>query len=169
MRNSRKKWPHKGLIAMSDQTAYKTPAQIKKDLERISPLALPDYLSKCDFYDRTDAYQTLDNAIEKFRGTGGLAGNLVETTLVAVINSVGLCLAKKFLPKKTYNELCKCGGNAFGSACKEALTFSLKDYGPEEQNLYSVEALEQDRLRRNMVRQAGVPDSDGNFEPQFDA
>lgn len=153
---------------MAEAAAYKTYEQIKMDLEHVSPLALPGYLAHCDFYDRSDAFETLNKAVEQFRGKG-IAGSMLEPMLVATANSVGMILARKFLPAKTYRELQRCGGNQFGSFIKEAMCFKLEDYGPEERSLYSVDALEKDRLRRNMIRQPGTPSADGNFEPQFDA
>ena len=38
---------------------YKTSKEILSDLEKISPLEISNYLIKCEFYDESDALETL--------------------------------------------------------------------------------------------------------------
>ena len=57
---------------------YKSPEEICADLEKISPLALPEYLAKCEFYDRSNAYKVLEKAVDEFKGKGGVLACLDE-------------------------------------------------------------------------------------------
>ena len=87
-----------------EKTAVKTPDEILRDLEGISPLALPEYLHRCEYFDRSDAFEQLEKAIEEFEGKGGVAKSIMESTMEAVVNSIGLVLLRKFnepLYKKT--------------------------------------------------------------------
>ena len=144
----------------------KTPDDILKDLESISPLALPGYLHECEYFDRTDAFDQLEKAIAQFEGEGGVAKSIVNSTLEAVVNSVGLVLLRKF-NEPLYKKAVKTKTTNFSEYAKKALTFSLADYDLETKELYSPQALKQDLLKRGMVRHPGVPDENGHFDPLF--
>ena len=148
----------------------KTPEEICADLEKISPLALPEYLYKCYIHDKDNAFEVLDKAVEEFGGKGGVANSLLDTTLKAVVNSSFLCLLRKF-NEDAYKKVIKTKATDFSQYVKKAFTFELSDYGLDGQVPsvpYVADALQQDMLRRNMVRQPGEP-VDGKFNPQFDA
>ena len=142
---------------------YKSPEEICADLEKISPLALPEYLAKCEFYDRSNAYKVLEKAVDEFKGKGGVAGNLLETTMKAVANSALLCLLRKF-NEPLYKKVIKSKSTDFAQYIQKALTFKYSDYGISEKPGV-VDAVQQDMLRRSMVRHGGA---DGKTM-QFDA
>ncbi len=151
------------------KSAIKTPEEILKDLENVSPLALPAYLQECEYFDRSDAFEELEKAIEQFEGKGGVANSLLDTTLKAVINSVTLVLLRKF-NEPLYKKVIKTKSTDFTTYAKKAFTFSLDDYDEETRALYTTpSALQQDALRRGMVRHPGEADKNGNYDPLFDA
>lgn len=150
------------------ESKIKTPEEILHDLENISPLALPEYLHECEYFDRSDAFVHLENAIEQFENNGGVAKSMMNTTMEAVVNSVGLVLLRKF-NEPLYKKAVKTKSTNFSTYAKKALTFSLADYDEETQALYSTQALQQDLLKRGMVRHPGMPDEKGNFDPLFNA
>ena len=148
----------------------KTTEEICADLETISPLALPEYLYKCEIHDKDNAFEVLDKAVEEFGGKGGVANSLLDATMKAVVNSSFLCLLRKF-NEDAYKKMIKTKTTDFSQYVKKAFTFELADYGLNDQvsNVpYVADALQQDMLRRNMVRQPGEP-VEGKFTPQFDA
>ena len=50
--------------SMNMSQNIKTPEEILNDLEKLSPLDMPNYLLQCEFYDKTDAIQALEKAEE---------------------------------------------------------------------------------------------------------
>jgi len=144
---------------------YKTPEEICAELDRISPLALPEYLSKCEFYDRSNAYEVLEKAVKEFKGKGGVAGNLLDTTLHAVANSTVLCLLRKF-NEPLYKQVVKTKSTDFAKYVDKALHFQYDETGAGS-TPGVVDAVQQDMLRRNIVRQSG--DTSEGVSPQFDA
>lgn len=150
----------------AENTAVKTPDEILMDLEGISPLALPEYLHRCEYFDRSDAFEQLEKAIEEFEGKGGVAKSIMESTMEAVVNSIGLVLLRKF-NEPLYKKTVKTKSTNFTSYAKKALTFSIDDYDEESRTMYSPQALQQDLLKRGMVRHPGVPDENGKFDPLF--
>ena len=152
----------------SSSQKIKTPEEILRDLENISPLALPEYLKDCEYFDRSDAFEELEKAIEEFEGKGGVAKSLVDSTMEAVINSVGLVLLRKF-NEPLYKKAVKTKSTNFATYAKKALTFSLEDYDENTRSLYSPQSLQQDLLKRGIVRHPGRPDENGEFDPLFNA
>ena len=153
---------------ISERPKIKSPEEIVKDLENISPLALPGYLAECEYFDRTDALEQLEKAIEQFEDKGGVAKSIMDSTMEAVVNSVGLVLLRRF-NEPLYKKAVKTKSTNFATYAKKALTFTLDDYDEETRSLYSTQALKQDLLKRGMVRHPGEPDADGNFDPLFNA
>lgn len=60
-----------------EQVKRKDIEQIKADLTNISPLALPQYLAECEFYDMEDSQKVLSAAIQEFDKSGGVTSNLI--------------------------------------------------------------------------------------------
>ena len=148
----------------TQKNTYKSPEDIKEDLKKISPLALPDYLCKCEFYDKTRAFEILEQAEREFKDKGGIASSLFDTTLHAVVNSVGLCLLRKF-HNETYRKVVKSKSTDFSMYAKNAFTFEYPEtvVSSASSPKYAVDSLEQDILRRNMSHYPG----DGTA-PQLD-
>lgn len=131
---------------------YKTHEEILQDLENISPLALPDYLNTCEYYDQTRAIEILEKANAEFKDKGGIASQLFDATWRAVVNSVALCLLRK-LDNNLYRKLVKTKSTDFAEYATLVLTFEY----PEEFSLkdtadgsYTVDSVKQDHLRRGM-------------------
>ena len=78
----------------STEHKYKTPEQIQEDLKHISPLALPSYLAECEYYDKSDACETLDKAIKEFDKQGGILKNLMDVMLPTTVQTVGTVVLK---------------------------------------------------------------------------
>ena len=100
--------------------------KIERDFSTINPLALPQYLIDCEFYDMQDAQHVLEQAVEEFENQGGVAGNICDTLLHAASNSVIMVLLKK-IHKPTYQKAVK-GKIDFSEIIKQTLTFT---YPPE--------------------------------------
>ena len=88
------------------EQSYKTPEQIQEDLKHISPLALPEYLANCEYYDKSNAFEVLEKAVKEFENQGGLANTLFDSVWQSVVNSVGLCLLRK-VHEPTYRKIVK--------------------------------------------------------------
>lgn len=145
---------------MSEQIKYKNHEEIIADLKIISPLALPGYLRTCEYYDESDAFETLEKAEAQFREKGGIAKNIVEATLKTTANAVVLCMLRKF-NEPLYKKVVKTRTTDFSNYLMKAWTFELADYGePDEVGSLVNERLEQDFLRRNIVEKPGVPNAD---------
>jgi peptidyl-tRNA hydrolase len=123
-------------------------------------------LLQCEFYDKTSTEKVLDDAVEEFEGKGGIASNLAHSTLCALANSVGMILLRK-VHEPTYRKVVKSRSTDFAQYVTNAVNFT---YPPKSNsNNSEIQAsLQQDFLRRNMSRQPGEPDKNGNYKPQLD-
>lgn len=147
------------------EQSYKTPEQIQEDLKHISPLALPEYLANCEYYDKSDAFEVLDKAVKEFENQGGLANTLFDSVWQSVVNSVGLCLLRK-VHEPTYRKIVKGKCTDFSQYAKRAFTFTYDEI--PAMPLTALSNLQQDYLRRNMNRQPGEKNDEGEFTPQLD-
>lgn len=148
------------------QKTIKTPEQIIADLRDISPLALPEYLLNCEYRDKTDAFDVLEKAEAEFRGKGGVANSLFQTTWKSTVNAVVLCLLRK-TNESLYREIVKSKTTDITQYAEKAFTFSYEDYGPDGVSGYAQDALKQDILRRGMVRHP-TESAKGESGAQFD-
>lgn len=103
----------------------KTPEQILEDLKNISPLALPAYLAECEYYDRSDAYQTLDRAIREFEQQGGLVQNLMDVMLPTSVQAVGTVILK-YTNKSLYTKAQR-GKINFGAITNRVINFEYDE------------------------------------------
>lgn len=81
------------------EQSYKTPEQIQEDLKHISPLALPEYLANCEYYDKSDAFEVLDEAVKEFEGkegNGGIGKTMIDVMLPTSVQAVSMVFLKKF-------------------------------------------------------------------------
>lgn len=141
---------------------YKTSKEILSDLEKISPLEISNYLIKCEFYDESDALETLEKAEEKFKKEGGVAGAMMDTLLRTTADAIGLCLIR-YTNEGLYRKLVKTRSTEFSKCIDDALHFQY-DKAFLELNSNSVnDSLKQDYLRRGITRHPG----DGSM-PQID-
>ena len=149
---------------------YKTPEEILEDLKHISPLALPEYLAKCEFYDRSNAFEALEEVNRKFSDKGGIANSLFEVTWTAIANSVGMIFLRK-LDEPTYRRMVKSKSMDFAHYVQKAITFTYDEIPPAAKSS-ALSALQQDLLRRDMNRHPGdgKKDAEGRteFTPQID-
>ena len=104
-----------------EEANKRTHDQIKRDLEDISPLALPQYLMECEFYDMEDTQKIIDEAVAEFENKGGVAGSLIDPVLTATTQSVCLILLKKF-HRPSYKKVLK-GKLHLGNIIKQAISF----------------------------------------------
>lgn len=145
----------------------KSSEELEKDFDELMPHELASYIESCEFYDRSDAFDVLQKAVDEFKNKGGVASSLLDASWRAVVNSVGLVLLRKF-NEPLYKKAVKSRTTNFAEYAKKAFEFKLEDYGDEERNLYSVESLQQDLLRRGMVRHPGEPGPNDKYDPLFD-
>ena len=106
------------------EQVYKTPEQIQEDLKHISPLALPEYLANCEYYDKSNAFEVLDEAIKEFEakeGNGGIGKAMIDVMLPTSVQAVSMVFLKK-LNKNLYNKVLN-GKVNFGGLIKQAITF----------------------------------------------
>ncbi len=75
---------------------HKNLEEIKEELKNLSPLAMPQYLMNCEFYDKTSSLEILENAIEEFRDKGGVGANFTQTVLVACAEGTIFGCVKKW-------------------------------------------------------------------------
>ncbi|MBT7914825.1 hypothetical protein HN588_13060, partial [Candidatus Bathyarchaeota archaeon] len=61
--------------------------KIAREIAEVSPLALPQYLAECEFYDMEDTRDVLDRAVSEFEDAGGVGANLANTVVVSLANS----------------------------------------------------------------------------------
>ena len=90
---------------------YKTSEQIIKDLEQISPLALPQYIAQCEFYDSTSTRKVLDEAIQEFEKDGGKVDSILKPVILSIADGLIEALPntrelrrKGLTPQRIYNE-----------------------------------------------------------------
>ena len=141
---------------------YKTSKEILSDLEKISPLEISNYLINCEFYDESDALETLEKAEEKFKNDGGVAGTMLNTLLRTTADAVGLCLVR-YTNEGLYRKLVKTRSIEFSKCIDDALNFQYdKAFLNSNSNTVN-ESLKQDYLRRGITRHPG----DGT-NPQID-
>ena len=89
----------------------KTSEEIIRDLENISPLALPKYIEECEFYDMTSSRKILDEAIAEFEKDGGAQNSILKPVFLSVADGLiealpgGPKLRQKGLtPQRIYDE-----------------------------------------------------------------
>ena len=104
---------------------YKTPEQIQKDLKHISPLALQAYLAECEYYDKSDAYETLDKAIKEFEQQGGILQNLMDVMLPTTIQAIGTVILKH-TNKNLYTKAQQ-GKINFGKITQQVINFKYDE------------------------------------------
>ena len=104
---------------------YKTPEQIQEDLKHISPLALPAYLAECEYYDKSDAYETLDKAIKEFEQQGGILQNLMDVMLPTTIQAIGTVILKH-TNKNLYTKAQQ-GKINFGKITQQVINFKYDE------------------------------------------
>ena len=110
------------------EQVYKTPEQIQEDLKHISPLALPEYLANCEYYDKSDAFEVLDEAVKEFEGkegNGGIGKTMIDVMLPTSVQAVCMVFLKKF-NKNLYNKALN-GKVNFGGIVKQVITFQYDE------------------------------------------
>lgn len=131
-----------------EQVKRKDIEQIKADLTNISPLALPQYLAECEFYDMEDSQKVLSAAIQEFDKSGGVTSNLIESIWTGTVNGGALILLKKLDKPQTTYEKAKKGGINFGNILKQIKDFNYpEEYLPKPNNQFA-QSLQYDRYRR---------------------
>lgn len=105
------------------EQSYKTPDQILEDLKHVSPLALPGYLANCEYYDKSNAFEVLDEVAKEFEGKqgGGIGRAMMDVMLPTSVQAVSMVILKKF-NKPLYNKALK-GKVNFGAILKQAIEF----------------------------------------------
>lgn len=119
--------------------------RVAEELEKMSPLALPQYLMECEFYDQQEAQEILDEVVEEFEDGGGVAGNMANSVLVSVANSTILVLSEKF-HEPTYKKLVKRKINV-SSILDRCVNFQYPDDAPQHQG--AQQTFVHDQLRRD--------------------
>lgn len=140
------------MASSENEQTYKTHEEILKDLENISPLALPDYLNTCEYYDQTRAIDILEKANAEFKNNGGIASELFRAAWHSVVNSVGLCLLRKF-DNNLYRKVVKSKSTDFAKYAQLAFTFEYPETyhaWDTPDGSYVVDSMKQDSLRRGM-------------------
>ena len=109
------------------EQSYKTPEQIQEDLKHISPLALPEYLANCEYYDKSNAFEVLDEAVKEFEGKqeGGIGKAMIDVMLPTSIQAVSMVFLKKY-NKNLYDKALK-GKVNWGGIIKQAITFQYDE------------------------------------------
>lgn len=130
---------------MGEKPEKRSHKQIVDDLDRISPLAVAQYLEECEFYDRQDAQEVLDEAVAKFEEGGGVAGQLGEAVTVSLVNSCSLLLLKKF-HEATYRKVVK-GKISIANIVKQCREFEYPLVPSKPAN--DAQPFVHDRLRRD--------------------
>lgn len=89
----------------------KSSEEIIRDLENISPLALPKYIAKCEFYDSTSSRQILDDTIAEFEKDGGAENSILKPIMLSVADGLIEALPntrqlrrKGLTPQRIYDE-----------------------------------------------------------------
>lgn len=105
------------------EQSYKTPEQIQEDLKHISPLALPEYLANCEYYDKSNAFEVLDEAVKEFEGKqeGGIGKAMIDVMLPTSVQAVSMVFLKK-CNQSLYDKALK-GKVNWGGIIKQAITF----------------------------------------------
>ena len=93
---------------MSEKKSHE---EIVRELENISPLALPQYIAECEFYDMTSSRQILDEAIAEFEKDGGAKDAILKPIILSVADGLIEALPntrqlrrKGLTPQRIYNE-----------------------------------------------------------------
>lgn len=135
----------------------KNSIEIANDLKNISPLALPQYLKECEFYDMESSREILDRAVAEFEEQGGVGGSLAKTIVISTSNACFLALLRKF-HEQTYNKVRK-GNVNVARICERFYNFEYPS--SHRLNLMAAaESFQQNTLRREM---SGLSDHyDGN-------
>ena len=89
----------------------KSSEEIIRDLENISPLALPKYIAECEFYDSTSSRQILDDTIAEFEKDGGAENSILKPIMLSVADGLIEALPntrqlrrKGLTPQRIYDE-----------------------------------------------------------------
>ncbi|MBT4823022.1 MAG: hypothetical protein HON70_45370, partial [Lentisphaerae bacterium] len=120
--------------------------KIAREIAEVSPLALPQYLAECEFYDMEDTRDVLDRAVSEFEDAGGVGANLANTVVVSLANSCTLLLFKKF-HEPTYRKMVK-GKVNISQIVDRCLNFQYPASQPSPVQTTS-QAFQHDRLRRD--------------------
>ncbi|MBO4648203.1 MAG: DNA repair protein [Lentisphaeria bacterium] len=93
---------------MSEKKSHE---EIVRELENISPMALPRYIAECEFYDMTSSRQILDEAIAEFEKDGGAKDAILKPVILSVADGLIEALPntrqlrrKGLTPQRIYNE-----------------------------------------------------------------
>ena len=121
--------------------------KVKADLQKISPLALPQYLADCEFYDMQDTQKVLDEALKEFEDEGGVAGGLADVILSGTVNASALVLLKKF-DKNTYKKAVK-GKVNFGGLFQQIKNFTYPEEILDSSSNDIIRNSMQDQLQRS--------------------
>ena len=94
-----------------------------EELKKISPLALPEYIAECEFYDETETRKVLDDVVKEFEKDGGTVDAVLKPVMYSVADGLleaipgGAAMRRKGLtPQRIVSEC-------------EAFTYSNEDAG----------------------------------------
>lgn len=59
-----------------------------EDLKNISPLALPEYIAECEFYDETETRKVLDDVVKEFEKDGGTVDAVLKPVMYSVADGL---------------------------------------------------------------------------------
>ena len=59
-----------------------------EELKRISPLALPEYIAECEFYDETETRKVLDDVVKEFEKDGGTVDAVLKPVMYSVADGL---------------------------------------------------------------------------------
>ena len=97
--------------------------QAVDELKKISPLALPEYVAECEFYDETETRKILDDVVKEFEKDGGTVDAVLKPVVYSVADGLleaipgGVAMRRKGLtPQRIVSEC-------------EAFSYSQADVG----------------------------------------
>ena len=59
-----------------------------EELKKISPLALPEYIAECEFYDETETRKVLDDVVREFEKDGGTVNAVLKPVMYSVADGL---------------------------------------------------------------------------------
>lgn len=98
-----------------------------EELKRVSPIALPEYIAECEFYDQTESRKILDDVVREFEKDGGPVDAVLKPVMYSVADGLleaipgGPAMRRKGLTPQRIISECE----AFNYADDEALSLPI--------------------------------------------